>query len=76
MDKRMTMAAMLQGYAWALAATGAVLCLFFLTPFNDRNLPLMLGMGCLVASPVVMIAASMFPLSEEIAEDGQDKTIR
>ncbi|OXM16474.1 hypothetical protein [Paenibacillus herberti] len=76
MDKRISMSTMLRWYAFGLAVLGAMLCLAFLTPFNDRNMLLMAGMGCLIASPVVMIAAWMFPLSEEITDEGQDKTIQ
>lgn len=75
MDKRITMTAVLRWYAFTLAVVGAALCLAFVTPFSDRNMLLMAGMGCLIASPVVLIASWMFPLSEEIADKGQDKTI-
>ncbi|ASS65257.1 MULTISPECIES: hypothetical protein [unclassified Paenibacillus] len=52
-------------YAWAVLAAGAVLCGGFLYPFNDGNMALMAGVGCLIAAPVVYIASFMFPLADE-----------
>jgi hypothetical protein len=52
-------------YAWMVLIAGTALCACFLQPFDDGNLALMTGIGCLVAAPVVYIASFMFPLAEE-----------
>lgn len=72
-DKRVTMGSMLYVYSWVILVAGAVLVAGFHRPFSDGNLALMVGIGCLIAAPVVYIASFMFPLSVTYIEARKSK---
>lgn len=49
--------------AWVVAAVGVLFCLWNVSEFNDRNLSLMIGMGCIIASvqiAVIGLAVELF----------------
>ncbi|WP_052703134.1 hypothetical protein [Paenibacillus beijingensis] len=59
------MCRMLRLFAWTSVAIGMLLCLFFGNPFRDTNTWLMIGIGFLVASPVLFLVEAVFRITED-----------
>lgn len=47
------MSKMITRIAWVILAVGVILCLVRISDFNDRNIYLMVGIGCIVASIII-----------------------
>jgi hypothetical protein len=48
--------------AWLVLGAGLLLCLLNVNEFNDQNLGLMIGIGCLIASVQIYVIGTVVNL--------------
>lgn len=63
----------LTNIAWVILAVGIILCLVRLSDFNDRNMYLMGGIGCIVASIFIYcVGAFLFAAQNKKFREAND----
>ncbi|WP_227871796.1 hypothetical protein [Paenibacillus bovis] len=58
--------------SWVVCAVGVFLIIFNLQPFNDNNMGLMGGIGCLVAATFIYFIGKSFGSMQARSDEGKD----